>query len=250
MPWSSWITWVPTRRRQSASGWKRRAWNFSTCPVTRPISARSSRCGPRSRRSCAPSPPAPWMPSRSPWPTPSTRSRPRTPAAGSSTAATLSPPIDPQSALGAVNWHTGETVVIARPHKRRREVAELLEALLAKHCRETVYVAWDNANTHGEDEVEGGAARGRRSPGAALPATYSPLAQPDRDALAPLPARGHALRAVRQRRCAHCRHPSLLRALQSDTRRRALHHRSTPRMSFDDVLRAISHSVDDLDRAT
>src|SRR5512147_339082 len=39
------------------------------------------------------------MPSRSPWPTPSPRSRPRTPAAGSSTAATLSPPIDPQSAL-------------------------------------------------------------------------------------------------------------------------------------------------------
>lgn len=56
--------------------------------------------------------------------------------------------------LGAVNWHTGETVVITRPHKRRREVAELLEALLAKHRRETVYVAWDNANTHGEDEVE------------------------------------------------------------------------------------------------
>lgn len=56
--------------------------------------------------------------------------------------------------LGAVNWHTGETVVITRPHKRRREVAELLEALLAKHRSETVYVAWDNANTHGDDEVE------------------------------------------------------------------------------------------------
>jgi putative transposase len=56
--------------------------------------------------------------------------------------------------LGAVNWHTGETVVITRPRKRRREVAELLEALLARHPRETVYVAWDNANTHEEDEVE------------------------------------------------------------------------------------------------
>src|SRR5512144_400733 len=43
--------------------------------------------------------PVPWMPSMSPWPMPSTRSRPTTPAAGSSTAATLSPPIDPQSAL-------------------------------------------------------------------------------------------------------------------------------------------------------
>jgi transposase len=56
--------------------------------------------------------------------------------------------------LGAVNWHTGETVVITRPRKRRREVAELLEALLVKHPRETVYVAWDNASTHEEDEVE------------------------------------------------------------------------------------------------
>jgi transposase len=56
--------------------------------------------------------------------------------------------------LGAVNWHTGETVVITRPRKRRREVAELLEALLAKHPRETVYVAWDNAGTHEDDEVE------------------------------------------------------------------------------------------------
>jgi len=56
--------------------------------------------------------------------------------------------------LGAVNWHTGETVVLTRPHKRRREVAELLAALLAKHRTETVFVAWDNASTHVEDEVE------------------------------------------------------------------------------------------------
>jgi putative transposase len=56
--------------------------------------------------------------------------------------------------LGAANWHTGETVVITRRHKRRREVAELLEALLAKHRSETVTVAWDNANTHEDEEVE------------------------------------------------------------------------------------------------
>jgi putative transposase len=56
--------------------------------------------------------------------------------------------------LGAVNWGTGETVVITRPHKRRREVADLLEALLAKHRHETVSVAWDNANTHEDEEVE------------------------------------------------------------------------------------------------
>lgn len=56
--------------------------------------------------------------------------------------------------LGAVNYHTGETVVIFRPHKRRREVAELLRALLDKHSTETVYVAWDNSSTHEDDEVE------------------------------------------------------------------------------------------------
>jgi hypothetical protein len=40
--------------------------------------------------------------------------------------------------LGAVDWQSGQTVVLTRPHKRRREVAELLEALLAKHPTETV----------------------------------------------------------------------------------------------------------------
>jgi putative transposase len=56
--------------------------------------------------------------------------------------------------LGAVNYHTGETVVIFRRRKRRREVAELLEILLDKHPNETIYVAWDNSNTHQDDEVE------------------------------------------------------------------------------------------------
>lgn len=56
--------------------------------------------------------------------------------------------------LGAVNWHTGQTVVITRPHKRRREVAELLEALLQHHKEQRIYVAWDNASTHEDEEIE------------------------------------------------------------------------------------------------
>ena len=56
--------------------------------------------------------------------------------------------------LGAVNYHTGETVVLTRRRKRRREVAEPLEALPEKHPRERVYVAWDNASTHEDEEVE------------------------------------------------------------------------------------------------
>ncbi len=56
--------------------------------------------------------------------------------------------------LGAVNYHTGETVVLIRQRKRRRETAEVLQALLDRHPRGTVYVAWDNASTHQDDEVE------------------------------------------------------------------------------------------------
>jgi putative transposase len=56
--------------------------------------------------------------------------------------------------LGAVNYHTGETVVLIRRRKRRREVAELLQALVEKHPTGTIYVAWDNATTHQDDEVE------------------------------------------------------------------------------------------------
>lgn len=56
--------------------------------------------------------------------------------------------------LGAVNYHTGETVVIIRKRKRRLEVAELLQVLVEKHPHGTIYVAWDNASTHQDDEVE------------------------------------------------------------------------------------------------
>jgi putative transposase len=56
--------------------------------------------------------------------------------------------------LGAVNYHTGETLVLVRRHKRRPEVAELLQALLAKHPTQTIYIAWDNCNTHQDDAVE------------------------------------------------------------------------------------------------
>jgi transposase len=56
--------------------------------------------------------------------------------------------------LGAVNYHTGETTVIVRKHKRRCEMAELLQLLVAKHPTGTIYIAWDNATTHEDDEVE------------------------------------------------------------------------------------------------
>jgi transposase len=56
--------------------------------------------------------------------------------------------------LGAVNYPSGETVVLFEKHKRRTEIAKLLQALLDKHPTGTVYVAWDNATTHAHDEVD------------------------------------------------------------------------------------------------
>lgn len=56
--------------------------------------------------------------------------------------------------IGAVDYHSGETVVLVRRRKRRKEIALLLEALLEKHPTETIYVAWDNATTHFDDDVE------------------------------------------------------------------------------------------------
>jgi len=58
-----------------------------------------------------------------------------------------------QYGIGAVNYHTGMTTVLVRP-KKRREIAELLTAVLEQHATGTVYVAWDNANTHQDDAVE------------------------------------------------------------------------------------------------
>lgn len=56
--------------------------------------------------------------------------------------------------IGAVNYYTGHILALIRPHKRRQEIAELLQALLDWHPAETIYVAWDNATTHQDDEVE------------------------------------------------------------------------------------------------
>jgi transposase len=56
--------------------------------------------------------------------------------------------------LGAVNYHTGETVVLFRRRTRRREVAELLQAVVDRHPTGTISIAWDNADTHCDAEVE------------------------------------------------------------------------------------------------
>ncbi len=47
-----------------------------------------------------------------------------------------------------------ETVVIIRKRKTREQIAQLLEALLLQHPVETIYVAWDNADTHSGRQVD------------------------------------------------------------------------------------------------
>jgi putative transposase len=81
--------------------------------------------------------------------------------------------------LGAGNYHTGEPVVLFRRRKRRLEVAELLQAVVDRHPIGTIYIAWDNAATHFNDEVEAvvRAAAGRL---VLFVLTYlQPLAEPD-----------------------------------------------------------------------
>jgi putative transposase len=56
--------------------------------------------------------------------------------------------------LGAVNYYTGEAMVLFKRRKRRREVAELLQTLVDKHPTGAIYEAWNNADTHQDDEIE------------------------------------------------------------------------------------------------
>lgn len=51
-------------------------------------------------------------------------------------------------------YYADEFVVIFRKRQRRREIAELLQMLVDKHPTGTTYLAWDNASTHEDDEIE------------------------------------------------------------------------------------------------
>jgi putative transposase len=56
--------------------------------------------------------------------------------------------------IGAVNYHTGETVMITREHKCKVDVAVFLRALLARHETGTIYLTWDNCYTHFGGEID------------------------------------------------------------------------------------------------
>src|ERR687886_83407 len=56
--------------------------------------------------------------------------------------------------IGAVNYHTGETVMLTREHKRKADSAMLPRALVGRHETGTIYPTWDNATTHYDDEID------------------------------------------------------------------------------------------------
>ena len=56
--------------------------------------------------------------------------------------------------IGAVNYHTGETVLITRDHQRTADRALLLRALVEQHPTGTIYLAWDNATTHADGAID------------------------------------------------------------------------------------------------
>ena len=56
--------------------------------------------------------------------------------------------------IGAVNYHTGATVMITRDHKCKADVAVMLQQLLDRHPTGTIYLAWDNSPTHFGGEIE------------------------------------------------------------------------------------------------
>ena len=72
-------------------------------------------------------------------------------------------PPDTRDGLGAVKDHTGDPVVRFRRRHRRREAAELWHPVVDTQPTGTISVAWDQADTPAEAEIEavGRAAAGR-----------------------------------------------------------------------------------------
>ncbi len=56
--------------------------------------------------------------------------------------------------IGAVNYHTGETVMTTREHKRKADIAAMLRALIDRHPTGIIYLTWDNSPTHFGGEIE------------------------------------------------------------------------------------------------
>ncbi len=56
--------------------------------------------------------------------------------------------------IGTVNYHTGETVMVTRKHKRKPDIAEMLCHLVARHPSGTIFLVLDNSPTHFGDAID------------------------------------------------------------------------------------------------
>ena len=56
--------------------------------------------------------------------------------------------------IGAVNYHTGETVMLTRKHKRKPDMADMLRRLVAYHATGTILLVLDNSPTHVGDDID------------------------------------------------------------------------------------------------
>ena len=81
--------------------------------------------------------------------------------------------------IEAVAYDSEANVVLFKKKKRRPETAELLRESLELHPKETVYVGWDNAITHEDDEVEAVVRWSRWSAVLLYLPTYSPWLNPN-----------------------------------------------------------------------
>ena len=80
--------------------------------------------------------------------------------------------------IGAVNYHTGETVMLTRDHKRKAAIAMLLRALLERHATGTIYLTWANATTHFDGEIDAVLKEAHGRLVVAYLPTYSPWLNP------------------------------------------------------------------------
>jgi transposase len=56
--------------------------------------------------------------------------------------------------IGAVNYHTGETVMLTSKHKKKGDIATMLRTLVAYHPTGTIYLTLDNSPTHFDDDID------------------------------------------------------------------------------------------------
>jgi transposase len=56
--------------------------------------------------------------------------------------------------IGAVNYHTGETIMITSKHKKKADIAGMIRCLVQQHSTGIIYLTLDNSPTHFDDDID------------------------------------------------------------------------------------------------